>query len=74
MIRTWPGSMAVMTGRAPWNDRLLHHYHFTVYALDVDRLALEGPFTGADARAAMQGHVLAQATHVGTYSMNPDVR
>ena len=58
----------------PWNDSLLHHYHFTVYALDVDRLALEGPFTGADARAAMQGHVLAEATHVGTYNMNPDVQ
>ncbi|MFU8878192.1 MAG: YbhB/YbcL family Raf kinase inhibitor-like protein, partial [Wenzhouxiangellaceae bacterium] len=22
----------------PWNDERLHHYHFTVYALDVERL------------------------------------
>lgn len=57
----------------PWNDSLVHHYHFTVFALDVETLNLAGEFTGAQARAAMEGHVLAQASHVGTYSMNPAV-
>ena len=57
----------------PWNDSILHHYHFTVYALDVASLGLTGPFTGADAQAALSGHVLAEAAHVGTYSLNQDV-
>ena len=57
----------------PWNDSILHHYHFTVFALDVDHLELEGTFTGSDAVAAMNDHVLAQASHVGTYSMNRDM-
>lgn len=58
----------------PWNDSIVHHYHFTVYALDVATLGLQGAFSGQDALTAMQGHVLAQASHMGTYSMNPAVK
>ena len=60
----------------PWNDERLHHYHVTVYALDVPTLGLpeDGSFTGADVLAAIEGHVLGQAEIVGTYSTNPDVR
>ncbi len=58
----------------PWNDSIIHHYHFTVYALDVEELPLDGAFTGPDAISAMKGHVLGKATQVGTYSMNPDVK
>ncbi len=54
----------------PWNDELLHHYHFTVYALDVDSLGLDGEFTGPDVEKAMQGHVLDQVTVMGTYTLN----
>ena len=57
----------------PWNDSIVHHYHFTVYALDVETLGLSGEFGGDDVRQAIEGHVLAQAEHVGTYSMNPAV-
>lgn len=57
----------------PWNDARLHHYVFTVYALDVERLPLEGGFTGAEARAAMAGHVLDQAALSGSYTLNPDL-
>jgi len=57
----------------PWNDSIVHHYHFTVYALDVATLGLQGAFSGQEALAAMQGHVLARASHMGTYSMNPAV-
>ena len=57
----------------PWNDTIVHHYHFTVFALDCESLGLSGAFTGADARAAMEGHVLAQASVMGTYSLNPEV-
>jgi Raf kinase inhibitor-like YbhB/YbcL family protein len=55
----------------PWNDEIVHHYVFTVYALDVERLPVEGRFGGPEVRAALQGHVLAQASLTGTYTLNP---
>ena len=57
----------------PWNDELLHHYHFRVYALDVESLGLSGEVGGAEAVAALEGHTLAQAEWVGTYTLNPAV-
>lgn len=57
----------------PWNDELVHHYVFTLYALDVAQLPVEGKLTGAQVRAALAGHVLAQASLTGTYSLNPAV-
>lgn len=55
----------------PWNDSLVHHYHFTVYALDIDRVPLEGKFTGDQVLNAIQPHILAQAALTGTYTLNP---
>lgn len=55
----------------PWNDELVHHYHFQLFALDIPRCPVEGAFTGADVRGAIEGYVLAQATLVGTYTTNP---
>jgi Raf kinase inhibitor-like YbhB/YbcL family protein len=55
----------------PWNDALLHHYVFTLYALDVPRLETHGDLTGAGVRAALAGHVLAEARLTGTYLLNP---
>jgi Raf kinase inhibitor-like YbhB/YbcL family protein len=57
----------------PWNDALLHHYHFRIHALDVAALPLIKGFSLAELRAAMVGHVLAEAELVGTYSLNPAV-
>jgi Raf kinase inhibitor-like YbhB/YbcL family protein len=57
----------------PWNDSIVHHYSFTVYALDVDHLAVGAGFTGPEVRDAVAGHVLDSATLVGTYSLNPAV-
>jgi hypothetical protein len=57
----------------PWNDEILHHYHFTVYALDVASLGLTGTFGGPEALAAMEGHVLAKGVWTGTYTLNPDL-
>jgi Raf kinase inhibitor-like YbhB/YbcL family protein len=54
----------------PWNDTLVHHYHFRVYALDTDKLALTPGFTFAQLQAAIGGHVLAEAELTGTYSLN----
>jgi Raf kinase inhibitor-like YbhB/YbcL family protein len=57
----------------PWNDAIVHRYVFTVYALDVPRLGVEGRFGGADALRAMAGRVLAQASVTGRYALNPSV-
>ena len=58
----------------PWNDELVHHYTYAVHALDVAALDVEGDFTAADVRAAMEGHVLASASITGTYTNNPSLR
>lgn len=54
----------------PFNDALVHRYVFTLYALDLERLPVEGRFGGADVRAALRGHVLAEARFGGTYTLN----
>ena len=54
----------------PWNDSLVHHYVFTLYALRVARAPVEGRFDGAGLRKAIDGHVLAEAMHSGTYTLN----
>jgi hypothetical protein len=55
----------------PWNDSILHRYVFTLYALDVDRVPVEGKFSGPDVLKAIDGHVLAQARISGSYALNP---
>mgnify|MGYP000990409051 FL=1 len=49
----------------------MHHYVFTLYALDVDTLPVANRFGGPEVRTALQGHVLAQASLTGTYTLNP---
>jgi Raf kinase inhibitor-like YbhB/YbcL family protein len=55
----------------PWNDEIVHHYVFTVYALDIEALPLEGTFTGPEVLDAIKGHILAEASLTGTYTLNP---
>jgi Raf kinase inhibitor-like YbhB/YbcL family protein len=55
----------------PWNDSLVHHYVFTLYAVSVPKLPVEGAFTGLQVRKALEGRVLAEATLSGTYTLNP---
>jgi Raf kinase inhibitor-like YbhB/YbcL family protein len=55
----------------PWNDALVHHYHFVLYATDLERCPVEGHFTGPEVEAAIAGHVLAESRVVGTYTLNP---
>jgi len=57
----------------PWNDTILHHYVFTVFALDVSSLGLSGIFRGPQVVEAVKGHVLASASITGTYFLNPSV-
>jgi Raf kinase inhibitor-like YbhB/YbcL family protein len=54
----------------PFNDSLVHHYVFTLYAVAVPRLPLEDVFGGAQVREQLAGHVLGEATFSGTYTLN----
>lgn len=63
----------------PWNDERIHWYVFTLYALDVDTLAIDGTddqgaFDAAAFDAAIEGHVLGQAELRGFYNIFPDAR
>lgn len=57
----------------PWNDSIVHHYVFTLFALDVERLPVEGKFAGQQVRDAMRGHILGQAQITGTYTLTPQL-
>jgi Raf kinase inhibitor-like YbhB/YbcL family protein len=57
----------------PWNDSIPHHYHFRLYATDLERCPVEGAFASEDVETALAGHVLARAETTGVYSLNPDV-
>lgn len=58
----------------PFNDSLVHHYVFTLYALSVARLPIEGRFTGDQVRKALAEHLLGAATLSGTYTLNRRLR
>ncbi len=78
----WFANEAAMTGDyygydgpcPPWNDAIMHHYVFTLYALDIERCPVEGSFGGPDVLSALDGHVLGKATLTGTYSLNPNIK
>lgn len=58
----------------PFNDALVHRYRFAVYALDVEAAPVEGRFTAQDVLSAIEGHVLAEASLIGKYRINPDAK
>jgi len=58
----------------PWNDELPHRYVFTLYALDIDKVPVQGSFTGPQVLEAIKGHVLGQASLMGRYTLNPAVK
>lgn len=58
----------------PWNDEIVHEYHFQVYALDVPSLKLKDGFKADDLLKAMKGHILAQGKSVGLYKLNSSVK
>jgi phosphatidylethanolamine-binding protein (PEBP) family uncharacterized protein len=55
----------------PWNDSIIHHYVFTLFALSMDSTLVYGNFTGNDVRKAIKRRRLAEANVVGTYTQNP---
>jgi Raf kinase inhibitor-like YbhB/YbcL family protein len=58
----------------PWNDARVHHYVFTLYALDVPHPEVQGDLSGENVTAAIAGHVLAVAGLIGTYTLNPNLQ
>ena len=58
----------------PWNDERVHRYVFRVFALDIAKAPVEGVFRTEDALAAIEGHVLAEASLMGTYNIYADAR
>jgi Raf kinase inhibitor-like YbhB/YbcL family protein len=58
----------------PWNDTIVHHYVFTLYALDYEKCPVSGTFKAPAVLEALRGHVLAQASITGLYSLNPAVK
>ncbi len=57
------GGMAPPPGDDP------HHYHFTLYALDVDSLGVDETTTYAKLRFLIRGHVLATGTLTGRFGL-----
>lgn len=55
----------------PWNDEIIHHYVFSIYALDTDRIQVEGELNGKNLYDAIEMHVLDGAGITGTYTLNP---
>ncbi|MEY4579048.1 MAG: hypothetical protein RL701_3751, partial [Pseudomonadota bacterium] len=53
----------------PFNDERKHHYVFTLYALDVATVGLSGEFGITEAKKAIEGHVLAEASLTGWYTL-----
>jgi len=55
----------------PWNDEVVHHYHFAVFALSAKKLDLPSDFDGSAVLDVIKDKVLAQGEVVGLYTQNP---
>jgi len=55
-------------GPCPPKGHGVHHYHFRLLALDVERLSLPGDASVVRVADAARGHVLAEAQLIGTYA------
>ncbi|MQX54086.1 YbhB/YbcL family Raf kinase inhibitor-like protein [Alcanivorax sediminis] len=55
----------------PWNDSIIHHYVFTVYALDVDTLPAGDDLGGSALAEIIKAHALDSASLTVTYTLNP---
>lgn len=63
-LNSWPA--VGYNGPLPPPGHGVHHYHFRLYALDVE-LRLPAKATKKQVVAAMKGHILAEAELIGTY-------
>ena len=58
----------------PWNDTIVHHYVFTLYALDIEKCPLPDGFRGAGLLGVIKGHILDSARITGVYTLNLSVK
>jgi len=58
----------------PWNDEIVHHYHFTLYGTDLAKCPVEGEFTAPDVLKAIEGHTVGKTSLMGTYAIYPNAR
>lgn len=58
----------------PFNDQRMHRYFFRLFALDVAKLDVPARFDAAAVLRAIHGHVLAEASVWGTYTLNEKLR
>ncbi|MFO1242117.1 MAG: YbhB/YbcL family Raf kinase inhibitor-like protein [Rickettsiales bacterium] len=58
----------------PWNDERVHHYHYKVFALDVETLGLPKKFEPEEAMRVIKEHTLAEGELIGTYTLNSKLR
>jgi len=55
------------TGPCPPHGNGVHHYHFKLFALGVDKLDLSANAKVADVETAASSHAIAQGELIGTY-------
>lgn len=78
--REWFATDAQMSGDyfgydgpcPPWNDEIVHHYYFTLYAIDLEYCPVEGKFTAPEVLQAIEGHILNKTSLMGKYAINPN--
>ncbi len=66
-MKQGPNSWGRMGYGGPCPPSGRHRYFFAIYALDVDSLGLAPGSSLDEVRAAMDGHILAEARLMGTY-------
>ena len=70
----FPEITSFLVSCPPWNDEKIHHYHFTLYAIALDRCPVAGIFTATDVLQAIEGQILETASLTGTYQIYPDAK
>ncbi len=57
----------------PWNDEIIHHYHFILYALN-SHLVLPRRFDAQMLLKEMEGKIIEKTEWVGTYTLNSNLK
>ena len=57
----------------PWNDEIIHHYHFILYALN-SHLVLPKRFDAQMLLKEMEGKIIEKTEWVGTYTLNSNLK
>jgi Raf kinase inhibitor-like YbhB/YbcL family protein len=57
----------------PWNDEIIHHYHFVLYALN-SYLVLPEKYKADNVLKEMEDKIIEQMEWVGTYTLNKNLK